>query len=185
MLLLKNYLASNPPNVVGFNGFAEMKNRRHHNNKGYRQIKNGTLVKQTKIFNKKYCRRNEMDTQRQNLDLEIGTVEPIISDDVFGFIMGAIQKYKDNPDYHKSLSKYIMQQLNQRELANPVENRVRQGVLQSVLRTGIEEKYNELIMAVAKKFTNETRHQTALRYINEAESFQDNSCAKNESEQSA
>ena len=62
---------------------------------------------------------------------------------------------------------------------------VRQGAVQPVLRTDIEEKYNELIMAVAKKFTNETRHETALRYINEAESFNDNSCAKNESEQSA
>lgn len=40
-------------------------------------------------------------------------------------------------------------------------------------------------MAVARKFTNETRHETALRYIKEAESFNDNSCAKNESEQSA
>lgn len=33
----------------------------------------------------------------------------------------------------------------------------------------LEAKYNELIMAVARKFPNETRHQTALRYINEAE----------------
>jgi hypothetical protein len=63
----------------------------------------------------------------------------------------------------------------------PAETQVRQGAVQPVLRTEIEEKYNELIMAVAKKFTNETRHETALRYINEAESFQDNSCSKNES----
>jgi len=33
----------------------------------------------------------------------------------------------------------------------------------------IQDKYNELIMAVAKKFPNELRHQTALRYINERE----------------
>lgn len=31
------------------------------------------------------------------------------------------------------------------------------------------EKYNELIMTVARKFPDETRHQTALRYIQEAE----------------
>ena len=31
------------------------------------------------------------------------------------------------------------------------------------------EKYNELIMAVSKKFPNETRHETALRYIKQAE----------------
>lgn len=69
--------------------------------------------------------------------------------------------------------------------ANRAETLVRQGDSQPMLRTDIEEKYNELIMAVAKKFTNETRHETALRYIKEAESFNDNTCAKNESEQSA
>lgn len=31
------------------------------------------------------------------------------------------------------------------------------------------DKYNELIYAVARKFDNESRHQTALRYINEIE----------------
>ena len=38
------------------------------------------------------------------------------------------------------------------------------------------EKYNELLMAVGKKFPNESRHETALRYIREAESKSD--CAK-------
>ena len=33
----------------------------------------------------------------------------------------------------------------------------------------LEAKYNELIMAVASKYPKETRHQTALRYINDAE----------------
>ena len=32
-----------------------------------------------------------------------------------------------------------------------------------------KERYNELIMAVVYKFPNETRHQTALWYIREAE----------------
>lgn len=32
-----------------------------------------------------------------------------------------------------------------------------------------EEAYQELIYAVARKFPNETRHQTALRYIMQAE----------------
>lgn len=31
------------------------------------------------------------------------------------------------------------------------------------------EKYYELIMAVESKFPNETRHETALRYIKERE----------------
>lgn len=33
----------------------------------------------------------------------------------------------------------------------------------------LAEKYNELIMAVARKWPDETRHQTALRYIMQAE----------------
>lgn len=33
----------------------------------------------------------------------------------------------------------------------------------------LAKQYNELIYAVARKFEGETRHQTALRYINEAE----------------
>lgn len=37
----------------------------------------------------------------------------------------------------------------------------------------LRKNYDELIMAVARKFPNETRHQTALRYINQAESVSD------------
>jgi hypothetical protein len=33
----------------------------------------------------------------------------------------------------------------------------------------VEAKYNELLMAVAQKFPNETRHETALRYIMDRE----------------
>lgn len=33
----------------------------------------------------------------------------------------------------------------------------------------VRKKYGELIYAVARKFPNETRHETALRYIQEAE----------------
>lgn len=33
----------------------------------------------------------------------------------------------------------------------------------------LEIKYNELLYSVETKFKNETRHQTALRYIREAE----------------
>lgn len=33
----------------------------------------------------------------------------------------------------------------------------------------IEEKYNELIMAVESKVRSETRHETALRYIKDRE----------------
>lgn len=37
----------------------------------------------------------------------------------------------------------------------------------------LEEKYNELLMSVGTKYPNETRHQTALRYIREAERHSD------------
>lgn len=40
----------------------------------------------------------------------------------------------------------------------------------------LEVKYNELIMAVASKWPNESRHEAALRYINQAESH-DDECA--------
>lgn len=33
----------------------------------------------------------------------------------------------------------------------------------------LRKKYNELLFAVCRKFPNETRHETALRYIREAE----------------
>ncbi|HAR37923.1 MAG TPA: hypothetical protein DCS09_04735 [Porphyromonadaceae bacterium] len=33
----------------------------------------------------------------------------------------------------------------------------------------LQRKYNELVMAVSRKFPGETRHQTALRYIRQAE----------------
>jgi len=33
----------------------------------------------------------------------------------------------------------------------------------------ITEKYNELIMAVGRKYEGETRHETALKYIKQAE----------------
>ena len=44
---------------------------------------------------------------------------------------------------------------------------VEAGVMQKI--TDLEEKYNELIYAVATKYPNETRHQTALKYIKKAE----------------
>lgn len=39
----------------------------------------------------------------------------------------------------------------------------------------LRKKYNELLFAVESKFPNETRHETALRYIKEAEENANNS----------
>ncbi len=42
--------------------------------------------------------------------------------------------------------------------------------IESLLSAGQQaEKYNELLMAVENKYPNETRHETALRYIKQAE----------------
>lgn len=38
--------------------------------------------------------------------------------------------------------------------------------------TASEAKYHELIMAVGNKYPDETRHQTALRYIRQSEQIQ-------------
>ena len=46
------------------------------------------------------------------------------------------------------------------------------GILNEVVQKALKEqkdKYNELIMAVSNKYINETRHQTALRYIKQEE----------------
>ena len=43
-----------------------------------------------------------------------------------------------------------------------------------------KEKYNELIMAVARKWPGETRHDTALKYIKRAEELT-STCAAKES----
>jgi hypothetical protein len=40
----------------------------------------------------------------------------------------------------------------------------------------LKEKYNELLMAVSNKYPSETRHQTALRYIKNAEEVKANEC---------
>lgn len=46
-------------------------------------------------------------------------------------------------------------------------------------RNTVQEKYNELIYAVREKFENESRHETALRYIRQAENKVDNTAVEN------
>lgn len=50
---------------------------------------------------------------------------------------------------------------------------VAMGNLEEALRekAELQKNYNELIMAVERKFPNETRHQTAHRYIRQCESY--------------
>ncbi len=49
----------------------------------------------------------------------------------------------------------------------------------SKARTPDEIKYDQLLTAVIRKFSNETRHETALRYILNAEISKDIQCASN------
>jgi len=44
-------------------------------------------------------------------------------------------------------------------------------------RESMREQYDELLMAVARKFPNESRHETALRYIKEAENAEAACCS--------
>ena len=46
----------------------------------------------------------------------------------------------------------------------------------------LRDKYEELIMAVSNKFPEETRHQTALRYIKERGSSSNKSGAKQDNQ---
>jgi predicted nucleic acid-binding Zn-ribbon protein len=50
-----------------------------------------------------------------------------------------------------------------KQIKSDTESRVRREMVE------IENKYQELIMAVGNKYPGETRHQTALRYIKNAE----------------
>ena len=44
----------------------------------------------------------------------------------------------------------------------------------------VEAKYNELLLAVQRKFPDETRHETALRYIKTAEATSYTNAARSE-----
>jgi hypothetical protein len=48
------------------------------------------------------------------------------------------------------------------------------------LKLDVSELYNELLIAVGNKFSNESRHQTALRYIRQAEKIENNPPKQNE-----
>ena len=54
----------------------------------------------------------------------------------------------------------------------------REGKTQGEVLRELRAQYEELIMAVSKKFPEETRHQTALRYIMERENSSNDSGAK-------
>ena len=43
----------------------------------------------------------------------------------------------------------------------------------------VDEKYNELILALSQKFDGESRHETALRYIQKAEQPSSDECKEN------
>lgn len=58
---------------------------------------------------------------------------------------------------------------------NPETMEITQGFIYQPYREAeqLREKYHELIYAVVRKFPDETRHETALRYIKEAEARHD------------
>lgn len=75
-------------------------------------------------------------------------------------VQDGIQPDGENPNYDPSPEAEIRRLLASR-------NRARRE------RDEMTDKYNELLFAVGLKFPGETRHQTALRYIKQAESASD------------
>jgi len=59
--------------------------------------------------------------------------------------------------------------LGNRKISKPAHNNESDAILQ---------RYNELLFAVGQKYPNETRHQTALRYIQQAEQFDNGGVVK-------
>lgn len=84
--------------------------------------------------------------------------------------MSELKKYieSDDPNYFWGLSSGQHENL----LDGAIEHIERLEESNKVL----VENYNELIMQVANKFPDESRHETALRYIRQAENS-DNQCA--------
>lgn len=59
----------------------------------------------------------------------------------------------------EEIRRLVMGDINQQRHASAQQSRIRE----------LESKYNELLMAVQTKHPEETRHQTALRYIEQQE----------------
>lgn len=72
-----------------------MKFRKHHNNKGYRQIKNGTLKKKTDLLIKKLKRENIMNNENK----KGGQFEAVVSKterDIWNKAIEAAADYLEN-----------------------------------------------------------------------------------------
>lgn len=77
---------------------------------------------------------------------------------------------RENGEYVSLVAHYSWKAWQTASASQASDDRVRE----------LEAKYSELIMAVARKYPNETCHETILRYIRQAESGNDNCEAKKE-----
>jgi Lon protease-like protein len=90
--------------------------------------------------------------------------EQIVRDAFDKYIMDMFSKYGDDLDMRKAITRmrdtgYEMFKAGYIALVSEQKPSVPE----------VEAKYSELLMAVARKFPNETRHETALKYIKQME----------------
>jgi hypothetical protein len=107
---------------------------------------------------------NELERRTKNtrlgaIQVTIKDVQNLICDS--RELHGASQVASENKDWFDALCHDLGEKLLLPEKSTPV------AIFRAV--ETLKADYNELIMAVARKFDTETRHQTALRYIQSAE----------------
>jgi hypothetical protein len=81
----------------------------------------------------------------------------------------------DSKDFEKlpygERNRMVIQSNAMRDYGDALNERIRalEAAAKPVTSRDVSELYYELLYAVARKFPNESRHETALRYIREAE----------------
>jgi hypothetical protein len=85
-------------------------------------------------------------------------------------IMDIVEKLMAAKDFHTHYEEAAKEIISLRQqLTKPEDDTisVSKGEWEAMLET--KKNYSDLIMSVERKFTNETRHDTALKYIKQAE----------------
>jgi len=81
--------------------------------------------------------------------------------------------FMDSKDFEKlpygDRNRLVIQSNAMRDYGNALNERIREAAAKPVASRNVSELYYELLYAVAKTFPGESRHETALRYIREAE----------------
>ncbi len=92
--------------------------------------------------------------------------------DIYSMIVKTMQVENINEDFDKWLKTVCFQK------PTPEAYDLAKEAWCMAIENTWQEKYNELIMSVGNKFPNETRHETALRYIKSCENSQHESASE-------